>query len=74
MDKQWFSGLVHLHDIDLWRQPIIHRDLKTTNILLSDKLQAKIADFGISKLIPVDGNKSHVTTDPKGTFGYLDPE
>ncbi|KAL6312545.1 hypothetical protein AAG906_029476 [Vitis piasezkii] len=53
--------------------PIIHRDIKTENILLNEKLQAKVADFGWSKSMPVEGG-SYVSTAIVGTPGYLDPE
>lgn len=65
------QGLEYLHNG--CKPPIIHRDLKTPNILINESMQAKIADFGLSKAFASDID-SHISTRPAGTPGYLDPE
>ncbi|KAJ0974327.1 hypothetical protein J5N97_016292 [Dioscorea zingiberensis] len=63
-------GLAYLHEE--FHVCIIHRDIKSSNILLDDNFQARIADFGLARLLPSD--QSHLSTKFAGTLGYTAPE
>ncbi|KAJ0441395.1 putative protein kinase RLK-Pelle-RLCK-V family [Helianthus annuus] len=64
------KGLAYLHE---GLEPkVVHRDVKSSNILLDRKWNAKVSDFGLAKLL--GSEKSYVTTRVMGTFGYVSPD
>ncbi|KOM26823.1 hypothetical protein LR48_Vigan319s002200 [Vigna angularis] len=65
------AGLAYLHTFP--GRSVIHRDVKSSNILLDHSMCAKVADFGFSKYAPQEGD-SNVSLEVRGTAGYLDPE
>ncbi|CAL0315871.1 unnamed protein product [Lupinus luteus] len=64
------NGLAYLHEAI--EPKVVHRDIKSSNILIDDEFNAKVSDFGLAKLL--DSGESHITTRVMGTFGYVAPE
>uniref|UniRef100_A0A1J3D659 Cysteine-rich receptor-like protein kinase 42 n=4 Tax=Noccaea caerulescens TaxID=107243 RepID=A0A1J3D659_NOCCA len=66
------EGLAYLHGGNGSPVRIIHRDIKTSNVLLDDNLNPKIADFSLVRCLGID--KTHLSTGIAGTLGYMAPE
>lgn len=64
------KALSYLHEAI--EPKVVHRDIKSSNILIDDEFNAKVSDFGLAKLL--DSGESHITTRVMGTFGYVAPE
>nr|XP_043630390.1 probable receptor-like protein kinase At1g30570 [Erigeron canadensis] len=67
------KGLCYLHDDKGTQQRVIHRDVKSSNILLDGEWKAKVSDMGLSKLGPANQVHTALLTNVVGTLGYLDP-
>ncbi|XP_024963819.1 probable receptor-like protein kinase At5g24010 [Cynara cardunculus var. scolymus] len=66
-------GLAYLHNPDGSQQRVLHRDIKSSNILLDENWNARISDLGLSTFGPANQQITFLVTDAVGTFGYGDP-
>ncbi|XP_057461529.1 LOW QUALITY PROTEIN: probable receptor-like protein kinase At2g42960 [Actinidia eriantha] len=64
------KALAYLHEAI--EPKVVHRDIKSSNILIDNEFNSKVSDFGLAKLL--DSGESHITTRVMGTFGYVAPE
>ncbi|KAG2632714.1 hypothetical protein PVAP13_2NG105300 [Panicum virgatum] len=64
------KALAYLHEAI--EPKVVHRDIKSSNILIDEEFNGKLSDFGLAKLL--GAGKSHITTRVMGTFGYVAPE
>ncbi|KAJ0530261.1 putative protein kinase RLK-Pelle-CrRLK1L-1 family [Helianthus annuus] len=67
-------GIAYLHDDKGTQQRVLHRDIKSANILLDDKWNAKLSDMGLSKIGPANQQYTALFTNVVGTPGYCDPQ
>ncbi|KAJ9542524.1 hypothetical protein OSB04_029030 [Centaurea solstitialis] len=66
-------GLSYLHDPKETQERVLHRDIKSSNILLDENWNAKLSDLGLSKIGPANQQHSVIVTNAVGTLGYIDP-
>ena len=66
-------GLAYLHNPGQTQQRVLHRDIKSSNILLDENWNARIADLGLSKFGPANQRYTFLVSNVVGTFGYIDP-
>nr|GEZ04254.1 protein kinase, ATP binding site-containing protein [Tanacetum cinerariifolium] len=66
-------GLQYLHDPEGTQQRVLHRDIKSANILLDENWKVKVSDFGLSKFGPANQQFTFLVSNTVGTFGYCDP-
>lgn len=66
-------GLAYLHNPGRTQQRVLHRDIKSSNILLDESWNAKISDLGLSKFAPANQQHTFLVTNVVGTLGYCDP-